>query len=133
MEKNRFVKGRHKKIHGRVRKTDVYLIVLKENKGRKAVFEENFLQLMKDISPQNQETQHIPSSKIRYKNLDKLYETVVCKNNRLFFKRKTTERDTCTPMFITALFIIARTWKQPRCPSADDWIRKLWYIYTMEY
>ena len=38
------------------------------------------------------------------------------------------ERDTCTPMFI-----IARTWKQPRCPSADKWIRKLWYIYTMEY
>ena len=43
------------------------------------------------------------------------------------------ERDTCTPMFITALFIIARTWKQPRCPSADEWIRKLWYIYTIEY
>ena len=42
-------------------------------------------------------------------------------------------RDTCTPMSITALFIIARTWKQPRCPSADTWIRKLWYIYTMEY
>ena len=40
------------------------------------------------------------------------------------------ERDTCTPMFITALFIIPRTWKQPRCPSADEWIRKLWYIYT---
>ena len=40
------------------------------------------------------------------------------------------ERDTCTPMFIVALFIIARTWKQPRCPSADKWIRKLWYIYT---
>ena len=43
------------------------------------------------------------------------------------------ERDTCTPMFIAALFIIARMWKQPRCPSADEWIRKLWYIYTMEY
>ena len=43
------------------------------------------------------------------------------------------ERDTCTPMSIAALFIIARTWKQPRCPSADEWIRKLWYIYTMEY
>ena len=36
-------------------------------------------------------------------------------------------------MFIAALFIIARTWKQPKCPSADEWIRKLWYIYTMEY
>ena len=43
------------------------------------------------------------------------------------------ERDTCTLMFIAALFIIARTWKQPRCPSADEWIRKLWHIYTMEY
>ena len=36
-------------------------------------------------------------------------------------------------MFIAALFIIARAWKQPRCPSADKWIRKLWCIYTMEY
>ena len=43
-----------------------------------------------------------------------------------------SERDTCTPMFIAALFIIARTWKQHRCPSADKWIRKLWYIYTMD-
>ena len=43
------------------------------------------------------------------------------------------ETGTCTPMFIAALFILARTWKQPRCPSADEWIRKLWYIYTMEY
>ena len=41
--------------------------------------------------------------------------------------------DTCTPMFIAALFIIARTWKQPRCSSADERIRKLWYINTMEY
>ena len=43
------------------------------------------------------------------------------------------ERDTGTLIFIAALFIIARTWKQPRCPSGDKWIRKLWYIYTMEY
>ena len=43
------------------------------------------------------------------------------------------ERDTCSPMFIAALFTVARTWKQPRCPSADAWIRKLWDIYTMEY
>ena len=43
------------------------------------------------------------------------------------------ERDPCTPMFIAALFTIARTWKQPRCPSTDEWIRKLWYTYTMEY
>ena len=43
------------------------------------------------------------------------------------------ERDTCTPMFIPALSIKARTWKQSRCPSEDEWIRKLWYIYIMEY
>ena len=48
-------------------------------------------------------------------------------------KETRVERDTCTPMFIAALFIIARTWKQPRCPSADEWIRKLWYMHTMEY
>ena len=48
-------------------------------------------------------------------------------------KETRIERDTCTPMFITALFTIARTWKQPKCPSADEWIRKLWCIYTMEY
>ena len=48
-------------------------------------------------------------------------------------KETRIQRDMCTPMFIAALFIIARTWKQPRCPSADKWIRKLWYIYKMEY
>ena len=48
-------------------------------------------------------------------------------------KETTIERDTCTPVFTEALFTIARTWKQPRCPSADEWIRKLWYIYKMEY
>ena len=48
-------------------------------------------------------------------------------------KETRTERDICTPVFIAALFTIARTWKQPRCPSAGEWIRKLWYIYTVEY
>ena len=43
------------------------------------------------------------------------------------------EKDTCIPLFIAELFTIARTWKQPRCPSTDEWIKKLWYIYTMEY
>ena len=43
------------------------------------------------------------------------------------------ERDTCAPVFTAALFTTARTWKQPRCPLADKWIRKLWYIYIMEY
>ena len=48
-------------------------------------------------------------------------------------KETRIERDTCTPIFIAALFTIARTWKQAKCPSADKWIRKLWYIYTMDY
>ena len=43
------------------------------------------------------------------------------------------EKDTCTPMFIAALFTIATIWKQPRCLLTDEWIKKLWYIYTMEY
>ena len=43
------------------------------------------------------------------------------------------KKHTCTCMFIAALFTIARTWKQSKCPSTDDWIRKTWYIYTMEY
>ena len=49
-----------------------------------------------------------------------------CKETRI-------ERDTCTQMFIATLFTIARTWKQPRSPSADEQIRKLWYIYTVDY
>ena len=44
-----------------------------------------------------------------------------------------TEKNAGTLMFTAALFTIARTWKQPRCPSRDRWIKKLWYIYTMEY
>ena len=48
--------------------------------------------------------------------------------------RKPELKEICAlPMFITGWFTIARTWKQPRCPSADEWIRKLWYIYTMKY
>ena len=43
------------------------------------------------------------------------------------------ERGSCIPLFIAALFTIARTWKQRRCPLTDDWIKKLWYIYTVEY
>ena len=43
------------------------------------------------------------------------------------------QKETCTTMFIAALFTIARTWKQPKCPLTDEWIKKMWYIYTMEY
>ena len=51
----------------------------------------------------------------------------------IHIKETRTDRDTCIPMFIAALFTIARTWKQPRCPLANKWIRKLWYKYTVEY
>ena len=43
------------------------------------------------------------------------------------------EKDTCITLFTAALSTISRTWKQPRCPSTDEWVKKLWYIYTMEY
>jgi hypothetical protein len=45
----------------------------------------------------------------------------------------TGNNGTCSTMFIAALFIIARNWKEPRCPSTEEWIQKMWYIYTMEY
>ena len=41
------------------------------------------------------------------------------------------QKDTCTPMFRAALFTIAKTWKQPKCPSTDEWVKKMWYIYKM--
>ena len=62
----------------------------------------------------------------------KLYDTAIPLLG-IHTEETRSERDTCTPIFIAALFTIARTWKQPRGPSADKWIRKLWYIYTMEY
>ena len=51
----------------------------------------------------------------------------------IYLEETKIEKDTCIPLFTAALFIIARTWKQLRCPSTDEWIKKLWYIYTMEY
>ena len=43
------------------------------------------------------------------------------------------QKDACIPMFIAALFTISRSWKQPKCPSTDEWIKKMWYIFKMEY
>ena len=43
------------------------------------------------------------------------------------------QKDTCTPVFIAALFIIGKTWKQPECPLTDEWIKKMWYTYAVEY
>ena len=47
--------------------------------------------------------------------------------------RTLPQKYTCTPMFIAALFTVVKTWKQPKCPPTDEWIKKMWYIYTMEY
>ena len=47
-------------------------------------------------------------------------------------KKNIILKDTCTPMFTAALFTIAKTWKQSKCPSTDDWIKKMWYIYATE-
>ena len=51
----------------------------------------------------------------------------------LYLEKTIIRKDTGTPMFIAALFTIARTWKQPKCPSTEEWIKKMWHIYTMEY
>jgi hypothetical protein len=45
----------------------------------------------------------------------------------------TGNKDTCSTMFISTLFIIARSWKEPRCPSTEEWIQKMWYVFTIEY
>ena len=47
--------------------------------------------------------------------------------------KTTIQKESCTTMFIAALFKIASTWNQPKCPSADEWIKKMWHIYTMDY
>ena len=51
----------------------------------------------------------------------------------LYPKKITIQKDMCTPMFIAALFTITRRWKQLKCPSTEEWVKKLWYIDTMEY
>ena len=51
----------------------------------------------------------------------------------IYPEKNMVQKDVCSPMFIAALFTIAKTWKQPKCPSTEECIKKLWYIYTMEY
>ena len=51
----------------------------------------------------------------------------------VYLDKTIIQKDTCTPIFLAALFTIAKTWKQPKCPSTDEWIKKMWYTYTMEY
>ena len=51
----------------------------------------------------------------------------------IFPEKTIIQKESCTTMFTAALFTIARTWKQPKCPVTDEWIKKMWHIYTMEY
>ena len=51
----------------------------------------------------------------------------------IYLEKTILRKDTYTPMFIAALFTVAKTWKQPKCPLTEEWIKKMWYIYTMEY
>ena len=48
-------------------------------------------------------------------------------------EKNMVRKETCTPMFLAVLFTMAKTWKQPECPSTDEWIKKMWYIYTVDY
>ena len=51
----------------------------------------------------------------------------------MYPEKTVIQKDTWTPVFTAALFTIARTWKQPKCPTTDEWLRKMWYMYNMEY
>ena len=51
----------------------------------------------------------------------------------IYLEKTIIQKDTCTPMFTAALFAIAKTWKPPKCPSTEEWTKKMWYMYTMEY
>ena len=51
----------------------------------------------------------------------------------IYLEKTRIQKETCTKMFIAALFTIARTWKQPKCPSADEWIKNKWYMHTVDY
>ena len=51
----------------------------------------------------------------------------------IYLEKTILQKDTCTPVYPAALFPIVKTWKQPKCPSTDEWVKKMWYIYTMEY
>ena len=51
----------------------------------------------------------------------------------MYLDKTIIQKDTCTPMFIAALFTIAKTWEQPKCPTTNEWMKKMWHTYTMEY
>ena len=69
-----------------------------------------------------------------YDQIEPPYDLAILLLGIYLKKMKTLiQKDMCTSMFIAALFTIAKIWRQPKCPSTDEWIKKMWYIYTMEY
>ena len=89
-----------------------------------------------------------PSCTVKYKLIHPLWKTVWRFLKKLkievpydpaipllfiYLEKTITQKESCTTTFIAALFTIARTWIQPKCPSTDEWIKKMWHIYTMEY
>ena len=64
--------------------------------------------------------------------IELLYDTAIPLLG-IYPEKTIIQKETCTTMFAAALFTIARTWNQPKCPSTDEWIKKMWHIYTMEY
>ena len=71
------------------------------------------------------------NTEIPYKTKDRT--TMLPSNLGIYPEKTIIQKDTCTPVFIATLFTIALTWKQPKCPLTDEWIKKMWYTYTTEY
>ena len=85
------------------------------------------------FSKQLKETKKIIGMEIPYKTRNKITYDPAIPLLGIYPEETKIEKDTCIPLFISALFTLARTWKQPRCPLTDEWIKESWYIYTMEY
>ena len=75
----------------------------------------------------------LPGSSVHGSCRARILQWVTISFSTIYPEKTAIEKDTCTSMFTAALFTTARTWKQPRCLSTDEQIKKLWYIYTMEY
>ena len=71
----------------------------------------------------------VPSKKLK---IEVLYDPAIPLLG-IYSEKTVIQKESCTTMFIAALFTIARIWKQPKCPSTDEWRKKMWHIYTMEY
>ena len=72
------------------------------------------------------------TSEVSFKRTKQSYHMMQQSHSRAYIQGKLQSKKTCTPVFTAALFTVAKTWKQPKCPSTEEWI-KVWYMYTMEY